>query len=312
MNNFYLAFSVVFPLFCMMALGYFLRAIKIFNDDFLKQLNNVCFKVFLPMVLFANIYKSDFKTMFSVKLIAFALSSIALAFIILMVIVPFFEKNNLNRGVIVQGVFRSNFILFGIPIAASLYGNNNTSVTAILLAFVIPLFNLLSIISFEIFLGKKFNALTIIKEVCKNPLIIGSALAFVFVIAKLKMPDIVEQTVFDIAGVTTPLALIILGGSFKFKSIAKYLKPLIFSVLGKIVIMPLVFIPISICLGFRNLELAALLGMFASPTAVSTFTMAQSVEANEELAGQIVVIDSILSVITIFIWITILKYLHVI
>lgn len=308
MNNLSLAVSVVFPLFCMMGLGYLLRRAGLFEDAFLRQLNSVCFKVFLPMVLFINIYKSDFDALFSPRLIFYAVGCVLLAFLVLMAVIPLLEKENKNRGVVIQGIFRSNYILFGVPVTASLYGSENTGTTAILLAFVIPLFNLLSILALQLFSDQKAGKLSLLKEILKNPLILGSFAAFFFVLTGLRMPSLMEKTVSDIAGVATPLALIILGGSFQFRGIGKYKKLLALSVIGKLILIPLFFIPLSILVNFRSMELAALMAMFASPTAVSSFTMAQSMNANDELAGQIVVVDSLLSILTIFFWITVLNY----
>lgn len=294
----------------MMALGYFLKVIGIFNDLFLKQLNNLCFKVFLPLVLFINIYQSDFYELFSAKLILFAVSVVVISFLLLMIIIPGIEKENNNRGVMIQGIFRSNYILFGVPIAQTLYGNENTGTTAILIAFIIPLFNLLSVIALSVYSKQKQSLRQVLAEIVHNPLIIGSAVAFFFILTNLRLPVLIEHTVTDISKVATPLALIVLGGSFQFKSIGKYKKQLSISVLGKLIVLPGIFIPIGILSGFRNIELAALMAIFASPTAVSTFTMAQNANVNYELSGQIVVFDSILSIASIFIWIMTLKYFH--
>lgn len=292
----------------MMTLGYLLKAVGIFNQLFLKQLNTMCFNVFLPLLLFINVYKSDFFGLISATLIVFAMSCVTAAFLLLMFLVPFFVKENENRSVVIQGIFRSNYILFGIPMASSLYGSDNTGTTAILIAFVIPLFNVLSVIALSVFSKEKQRISTIAKEIVCNPLILGSVGAFFFVILGIKIPLLLEQTVSDIALVATPLALIILGGSFQFRGAMKYKRVLRISVLGKLIVMPAIFLCISILFGFRGMELSALMAMFIAPTAVSTFTMAQNAGANDELAGQIVVVDSILSVVTIFIWITLLTY----
>ncbi|MFI3176012.1 MAG: AEC family transporter [Eubacteriales bacterium] len=307
MDNLLLAAAVVFPLFCMMALGYILRAIGLFEDGFLRQLNLVCFRVFLPTVLFINIYESDFYGLFSIKLIVFAIGFILLALGGLLLIIPRIEHNNHNRGVVIQGIFRSNYILFGVPIASALYGAENTGTTAILIAFVIPLFNLLSILVLSLYSSQKITRGSMIKEILSNPLILASAMAFLFILTKVSLPHVVETTIEDIAGVATPLALIILGGSFRFSNVGKYKKLLWISVGGKLMILPAIFTGISILVGFRGMELGALMAMFASPTAVSTFTMAQSAQANDELAGQIVVFTSMLSIVTLCIWITLLK-----
>lgn len=312
MNNLFLSFSVVFPLFVMMALGYFLRVIKIFNEEFLIQLNNLCFKVFLPLILFINIYNSDFKGQFSVKLVVFAVLTTIICFVLLMVFVPMLERDNDKRGVIIQGIFRSNYILFGIPITATIFGSENVSVTAILIAFVIPLYNALSVIGLETYSSKAFDIKKILKGVALNPLIIGSVFAFFFVLTGIRLPGLMVTTISDISKVSTPLALIVLGGSFKFMDTRRSIKQLTASVFGKLIIVPLVFIPVSILFGFRGPELVALMGMFASPTSVSTYTMAQNLHGDYRLAAQIVVVDSIGSIFTIFIFISILAQMSLI
>lgn len=312
MNNLYLAVSVVFPLFCMMALGYFLKAIGIFNDLFLRQLNGICFRVFLPLVLFINIYQSDFFELFSARLILFAVILVVVSFILLMIIIPKIEPENNNRGVMIQGIFRSNYILFGVPIAQTLYGKEHTGTTAILIAFIIPLFNLLSVVTLSIYSKQKQSRKQVLAEVIHNPLIIGSVVAFFFILTGIRLPILIEHTIADISKVATPLALIVLGGSFQFKSIGAYKKQLSISVIGKLILLPGIFIPIAILFGFRKIELAALIAIFASPTAVSTFTMAQNAKATYKLSGQIVVLDSMLSVVSIFLWIVVLKYFNLI
>ena len=309
MNSLSLASSAVVPLFLMMSLGYFLKINNTFNDSFLKQLNKLCFKVFLPLVLFINIYNSDFKSMFSFKLISFALISVFASFILLMFIIPIIEKNNSNKGVIIQGIFRSNFILFGIPITQAIYGDSNTEITSILVAFVIPVYNVLSVVALNVFSDVKQSNKKIAKDIIINPFIISTLVAMFFVFTNIKIPLLIKDTIVDISSIATPLALIVLGGSFSFKSLGKYNKPLMISIVGKLIILPLIFVPLSILFGFKQVHLVSLMVMFASPTAVSTFTMAQNAKLNDELAGQIVVINSILSIVTIFIWISILNYL---
>ncbi|MEG0270466.1 MAG: AEC family transporter, partial [Clostridia bacterium] len=224
-------------------------------------------------------------------------------------LVPRFEKSNLRRGVMVQSIFRSNYILFGLPMAASLFGASETGTTAVLIAFVIPLFNLLSVIALEIFNVGKVNVKRILMGVVTNPLILGAMAAFVFLLTGLRLPRVVEQTVRDISKIATPLALIILGGSFTFSRLKPNLKHIVAAVSGRLILIPLCFVSLSVALGFRGVALGALLAMFASPTAVSSFTMAQQLHADDELAGQIVVVGSLCSVVTIFLWVSLLSSL---
>ncbi len=192
MENLMLAISVVFPLFFMMSLGYYLKVVGIFNDDFLKQLNNLCFKVFLPVILFSNIYHSDFRSLFQPNLIIFALVAVVLSFGSLMILVPLIEKENINRGVMIQGIFRSNFILFGIPVTISLFGAENTGVASILIAFVVPFYNLFAIIALSFYSSEKKSKKAVAKSVLQNPLIIASVLGIFFASFSLKLPGMIE------------------------------------------------------------------------------------------------------------------------
>lgn len=307
MENFYLSFSVVFPLFFMLSLGYFLKSIKMFDTEFSNKLNSVCFKVFLPILLFVNIYNSTPNLQSYFKLIIYGMSAITIAFILLMFLIPKIVKNNYDVGVVIQGIFRGNFILFGIPVTASLYGSDNTGTTVVLIAFVVPLINVLSVIALQSFSDKKPDIKKIAIGVLKNPIVIASIIGFAFLLSGIKFPSYIESSLTSVSAITTPLSLIVLGSSFQFANLTKYLKLLIFSIIGKLVIMPMIFLPIALLLGFKGYDICALMAMLASPTAVSSYTMAQQADANDELAGQIVVIDSMCSIVTIFIWITILS-----
>ncbi|EQI40054.1 membrane transport family protein [Clostridioides difficile Y231] len=126
-------------------------------------------------------------------------------------------------------------------------------------------------------------------------------------ILNINIPTFLHKTIGDISKIATPLSLIILGGSFSFSAIKGHIKPIILGVCGKLILVPAIFLPISIFLGFRNVELASLMIMLSAPTAVSSFTMAQQMDSDSELAGQIVVFTSGFSILTVFLIIFILK-----
>lgn len=308
MGTFYLAFTVVFPLFVLMALGYFLRYIKLFDDAFLKRLNALNFKVFLPLVLFLSVYNSDFQKDFSWKLVSLGIFFLVLSFVVLMLVVPKFEPDNMRRGVMVQGIFRSNYILFGLPVAKTLCGTEGMSVTVMLISFAVPMLNILSVVALETYGSQRSSFKRILKGLANNPLIVAAFIGMVVVILGIRLPVVLADVITDVSGIATPLALIILGGSFYFSSIKRILRPLSIAVLGRLVIIPALIMPIFIAMGFRGPELVSVFCLFASPTAVSSYTMAQSMDCDAELAGQIVVMSSLCSLFTIFWWVSALTH----
>lgn len=304
-----LSLQVVAPLFLLMALGALLKLCKLWDDKTVRVMNNVCFRVFLSLMLFVNIYHTDLRSSLNLRLILFGVISICAAFFLLCLVIPRLERDPAKRGVLVQGIYRSNFIIFGLPLTVSLFGQEAAGVTSLLIAVIIPIFNLFAVLSLELFRGGKPDLPKMAKGVVTNPLILGAAAGLLALVSGIELPDFLDKTASDLAAIATPLALMILGASFEFRAVRGNLKQIVWGVAGKLILMPAVFIPLGIACGFRGAELSALLAMFASPTAVSSFTMAQQMEGDADLAGQIVVFGSGLSVVTVFVWVFALKQL---
>jgi len=307
MINLYLSFSVIFPIMVYLALGYILKCAKVIDAPSIRKMNGAIFKMFLPILLFLNVYNADVSTAVNTKLIVFAISSIVIMFAVLMIVIPKIEKDHKKISVMIQGIFRSNFVIFGLPVVISLYGAENVGVTAVLIAFVTPVFNALAVVILEIYSGNQVSFKKILKGIIKNPLIISSAIALVFLAFGWRLPSLIEKTMTDISKVATPLSLTLLGGTFTFSSIKGYIKQIIIGVSGKLIISPLIFLTCAILLGFRNVELASLVALYASPVAVSSYVMSQQMGGDETLASHYIVFGSICSIVTVFLFVFVLK-----
>ena len=310
MENLIISLNVVLPLFLLIALGYGLKKIRMYDTSTLKTINKLVFKVFLPVYLFYSIYSKDLSAAFDLKVILFAIVSLLIWFLLLMFLIPRFEKENAKRGVMIQAMFRSNFALFGLPVAISLCGEDKIGTTSLLLGIVVPIYNVLAVITLEFFRGGKPSAKKILTGIAKNPLIIASVLGVVVYLLKIEIPYAIEKTIIDVGKIATPLALIALGGEFTFSKVKGDIKQLMASVVGKLIICPLFIVTGAILLGFRNEVLVPILLMAGAPTAVSSYTMAQQMGGDGELAGEVVVFTTGISIFTIFVWVFILKQLN--
>ena len=310
MENLKIAINAVLPLFFTMAVGYFLRQIHFVDEPLLKKLNKLVFNVFLPLLLFINIYQSDLETSFRLKTILTAVCSVLALFVVLCAVVPLIEKDGRRRGVIVQGIFRSNYILFGAPLVFGVFGDQGMGTVSVISAFVVPLYNMLSVAALETFSQGQVNVKKILKGIVKNPLIIASALGILCLVASVPLPQAVEKTVSELGKVATPLGLVSLGGFFKFSDTKRFIKQLVIIVTGRLILCPAAFLPIFIKMGFRDVELMALATMMGAPIAVSSFIMAQQQGADADLAGQSVAFTTLFSVFTMFLIIFGLKQMR--
>ncbi len=311
MESLILSFKSIMPIFLMMFLGYFLKRLKLADKANFDVINRLVFKVFLPILLFFNIYKTDTSSVFDAKLIVFTIVCVLAVFAVGYFAVIMANKDNAKRGVMLQAFFRSNYAILGIPLVGYVCGEEAGALASMMVAVVVPVFNVLAVVSLEVFRQKesKINTVSILKGIATNPLIIGCAAGLVLLLLNIKLPDFAEKTIKDISALATPLALIVLGANFEFSSIKGYAKELVFIVLSRLVIVPVITIPLGILAGFSGEALACIMIVFASPVAVSSYAMAKQMDADETLAGQAVVLTSAFCLLTLFLWIWLISAL---
>lgn len=304
--------NVIVPIFLLIMLGYVMTRLRLWDAHFLKIANNVCFKFLLPVLLFYNVASANIFEVFNGKLLLYVCLCAIVICGILFLIIPVFVKDNKRRGVMIQGTFRSNFLLFGVPLGLSIGGEMGAVLAAVVASFYVPVINMLSVISLYAFSdAKDKNLKAALLGILKNPLIIGGVSGLVFSLIRnyigFEIPAMLDTTLFNIKSTATPLAFLILGGDLKFGNMLRNVRVSMFSVLGKIVIIPAAMLTISALLGFNKLEMAILVAVFATPNAVSSYAMARNYEADHELAGEIITLGTLLSIFTIFIFITLVK-----
>lgn len=336
------ALNAILPIILLIVFGYFLKKINFLQKPFLTKANSFVFKALLPCLLFYNVYQIESFGSIDWSVVLFCCIAIVVIFIIGILIAFIGTKDKKRRGVILQCTFRSNFSIIGIPLAQSLGGESALGVASILSAFSIPLFNVLAVISLTIFVSgedkdglegekvkAKINWLNVLKKIVTNPLILGVAAGLVVLVIRSFIPlnsesvpvftlknniPFLYEAIRMVSIIASPLALIVLGGLFDFKSVKSMLKEISVGVLARLVVAPTLAIGSAILLSkytsilnFGSDVYPSLIALFASPVAVSSAIMAQEMDNDGDLAGQYVVWTSILSIVTIFIFVVVLR-----
>lgn len=303
--------NAVLPMCLVMALGYGTRRLGWIRREEISTINKIAFRIFLPCLLYYNVYCSDLSGSFDPLLMAYAVGGVLLTFGLSLGYTLLTEKLPERRGVMIQGMFRSNYVIMGIPVATALLGADQLGTVSILIAVVVPLFNMLAVVVLEVFRGQKPKPLHILGQIAKNPLVIGSVLGILTLAASIRLPHILEQTIQNISAIASPLQLFLLGAFFQFSGLKTYRRELVTVSAAKLIVAPGLFLGLGALLGFRGVAFVSLIGVFASPTAVNSFTMAQQMGGDAELAGDIVVTTSAVSILTMFLWIFLFKSLGV-
>jgi predicted permease len=325
MEDLLFAINVLFPIILLIGLGYYIKKINLISKDVFNSLNKLCFRVLLPISLFISIYDSSGIEDFNFVLLLFIALSLIVLFFIGWVIVKVFIKDDKQKGVILQGIFRSNYAIIGIPLATAIGGAEATKVAALVALVSIPIFNILGTIALSIFIKceEKTSITKTLVRIIKNPLILGVLTGIVALLIRslfiqldfafrLKDIEFLYKALKSAGGIASPLALITLGGLFEFSNIKCMRKQIAFSVITRLVALPFIVFCVTLLLfDFSSAEYATLISVYASPIAVSSAVMAKEMDNDGDLANQIVVWTTVLSSITLFVIILLFRILEV-
>lgn len=311
MNSILVCLNAIVPVFFVIAVGYLSKRFGVIRENEVSRFNAVAFRVFMLAMCFYNVYNSDLSSAVRPRLMLFAVIGIAIMYTCSWLYAHFFVRERRKKGVTIQGLYRTNYLILGLPIASGLAGGVDLGAVAVLGAIVVPMFNVLAVITLEVYNGEKPQIGKLLKDIAKNPLIVGSLLGLLFLVLNIRLPQMLETGVRDLSRIASPLMLFLLGAFFRFDGVRAHVKELTAVCLGRLVIFPAIALTTALKLGFTGVEFVALLALFASPTAVASFTMAQQMGGDAELAGNIVVMTSLLCSLSFFCWSLLFKTLGV-
>ena len=309
LSNFIVAFEAVAPMFIIRFLGAFIKKAGLITPEETKKFNRIIFICCFPPLMFSNLYGKELGDAVNMKLILFTVITVLTLYFITVLVVLKIEKNQRTRGAMIQAIYRSNFVIMGIPIVQNVFGRGELAVTAVLVTIIVPLYNIIAVITLEVFRGGKPSFREMIRDLAKNPIIIGALAGIIAILLHIKLPHAIEAPVNMLAEAATPVTLLLLGASFNFESISREKRNLIICIIGRLIIFPSVGLIGGMLMGFRGVALLTLVAIFASPSAITSYTMAQQMDSDYELAGNCVIFSSVISCLTMFIWIFILKSL---
>lgn len=301
--------NIVSPVFLIIALGYISKKSGIINENFVDVTSKFVFSVSLPALVFMQISEMDLSKAINFPQIIFIYTGTIASFILIWLGSIPFIKDGRDRSVFIQGAFRSNFAIVGFAIISNLFGSSALGKAAIILAFILPLYNVLAVIVLTVPMRhtNQVSFYPVMKEIILNPLILAVIFGIPISYFSIKLPSIVITTGNYLSELALPLALIGIGGSLNLEQIKKASALAFTSSVIKLIIIPLILTTIAFVFGYSGVDLGIMFILFASPTAIVSFIMAEAMGANSKLAGNIILISTLGSVFTIAAGILILK-----
>ena len=302
-----IALNAVLPMFLMIGVGVLAQKLKIIDKRSVRQANSLCFRAFMSVMMFYNVYTSDLSQAVNLPLIGYCVAGTLLLFFAGLLIVPRVEKRDPARGVMMITFFRSNVVLLGVSMTISIFGDKDIGEVTILSAVVVPMVNILAVVDFELFRGGKVSGKRVLVGIAKNPLVEGTLMGILAALVGLRLPSVVESAVRSIANATTPMALVLLGASLNFKKFGSQRRNVLICLAERLIVSPAIFIGLAVLLGFRGIPLAGIMVVFAGPVAIASFTVASEMGGDPDMAAELVMLTTGFSCFTMFAWIFLLK-----
>jgi len=299
MQEFLITVEIMLPLLLMMGTGWLMRRTGIVPDALTPALNRMVFRVFLPVLLFNNIRALDLSSLPGLPFSLFCVLGVLATYGLACLLTPRLTNDPRKRGVVIQGIFRSNFAVLGIALMQAMFPDSGLAAVTLALPLVVPLNNVLAVIALSSAEGK-VSVSQLIKKIATNPLIIGTLLGVAVLLLKLPLPAVVDKVSKDLASLASPVALLALGASLKWQDMRENRRLLTIMLVLKQLVIPAVMLTLAILLGFRSEELGVLVILFGAPVAVSSYSMAQAMGADGDLAASHMVTTTVFSMGTLF------------
>ncbi|MFT7405443.1 AEC family transporter [Zhongshania sp.] len=287
------SFLITGPIFVVLALGVYLNRAQIINDNFIEIGSKLVFNITLPALLFISISQTSIAESANLKLVLFGLVATFAVYLMLELVAQWLIPRREDRGVVVQGGFRSNMGIIGLAYCVNAYGGPGLVAASLYLALVTILYNILAVITLNRSMNRAGGVAKTLKDIARNPIILSIVAALPFAAMAWPLPTLLLRSGEYFAQMTLPLALLCTGASLNFKALRADLNSALVSAICKLMVVPILLISGGIVLGFRGMDLGVLALMSSAPTAAASYIMVRAMAGNAALAANIIVMTTV-------------------
>lgn len=144
MNSFIFSLNATMPVFLVIVLGYILKQIGLFTDEFCRVGNKYVFLVALPVLLFRDIAQTNLYEDFELSFVLYCAGVTTLVFLGVWFLAAHILKDKSLVGAFAQASVRSSAAILGIAFVENMYGN--AGLAPLMIVSAVPLFNIYSVI----------------------------------------------------------------------------------------------------------------------------------------------------------------------
>ena len=215
MENLVFSLDATLPVFLLMVAGGVLGRLGFLPAAFCKAADRLTFTVTLPVMLFLDMAGLNIRRDFEPKFVLFCAGATLAGILATWVLARALMRDKAVVGEFVQAAYRSSAAILGVAFIQNIYGSSGMAPLMILGS--VPLFNIFAvlILMIESPQHQAPRPARVLRGVLTNPILLGIVAGTVFSLLPVQMPAIAEKTLTSLSSLTTPLALLSIGASFK-------------------------------------------------------------------------------------------------
>ena len=318
MDNLAFSLNATMPIFLTMLLGYVFRKTGVISEAFSASLNKFVFRVALPVMLFQDLSTQDFFVFWNGRYVLFCIISSILSVLLVWLIGRLLVKDKALRGEFIQAGYRSSAAILGFAFIQNIYGQGNTGLAPLMILGSVPIYNIAAVVVLALTANSPDGGTSgldaalmkkTVRNIVSNPIIIGILVGLLWSLLRIPQHKIFSTTIRNLSVLATPLGLIAIGAGFDPQKARKSLGLAGVAAFIRLIGLAAVFLPVVVFLGFRGQELVALIVMFASATAVSSYVMSINMGHDGAMTASAVMLTTFFCSFTLAFWLWLLKTL---
>ena len=287
--------------------GFFLQKHGIFTSEGKKCLMDLIMDVLLPCNIFLSFLGSG-----GIEILKYSLITVVLGMVVIVgssAIAWFLYRKMARekRAVFLYGIANSNAIFIGLPIIESLLGADGVLQHAMYM-----IFDRVYIWTYalSLYTGTQGSRLDAAKRLIKQPALIAAMLGIAAMLADLKLPAFLQDTMQYFSRCVTPMSMLLVGTvltGLKGKDILRW------DVWGfcglRLLLLPGLALVLCGLLGTPYVVSPTYVLITGMPAASMTAVLAIRYQVDERTAASVVALSTVMSAVTIPMWFTVLQWL---
>jgi malonate transporter and related proteins len=296
-------FLALLPVFIVILIGWGLRRLHVIRDEQWLALDQLCYFVLFPAIIFKEIAAADFSTVPVLQMALSMMLAVGAMFALLLVIHrPLMSALRIDGPQftsVVQGAARwHTFIAFAIiPLQ---FGPQALSLGAVSAAAMTPLLNIVCVIVMSRFAREtRLDARTLALSIIGNPFVFSSLGGVAWQVLGLELPTMGIQVLDMVGRGALGLALLTVGAGLRIGDAISSWQPVAMATLLKLLVMPVLMAAMLMLMAVTGDAFAVAILCGAVPTGSGAYVLARQMGGDAPMVANILTLQVICAAFTI-------------